>query len=220
MKILRAFTWISSWYEGGGVGLADQKDCFGYDIYNTRHTFCHLSRHALPNVDSRITNLQRNANTYTRSGEKINKLTDLNGFRAALSRRISVWMYQYSFAGRPINSNLGLRFNLCFFDDFLCSLQGLHSIINLFTSKTLNWFCLSRFTYLNSNFELISRLSLPNFEQPGPGVWLKYQKGGWERCSIGFSPLCKWLTSLVVMQLFPTQRTSAKAIPDCGSGEV
>lgn len=54
------------------MGLADQKDCFGYDIYNTRHTFCHLSRHALPNVDSRITNLQRNANTYTRSGEKLN----------------------------------------------------------------------------------------------------------------------------------------------------
>ena len=70
--------------------MADQKDCSGYDIYNTRQTFCHLSRHALPNVDSRITNLQRNANTYTRSGEKINKLTDLNGFRAAPSRRISV----------------------------------------------------------------------------------------------------------------------------------
>ena len=38
--------------------LADQKDCSGYDIYNTRHLFCHLSRHALPNVDSHITNLR------------------------------------------------------------------------------------------------------------------------------------------------------------------
>ena len=72
------------------MGVADQKDSSGYNVYNTRHNFCHLSRHALPNVDTRITNLQRNTNTYARSGEKLNKLKDLNGFRAAPSRRISV----------------------------------------------------------------------------------------------------------------------------------
>lgn len=58
------------------MGVADQKDSSGYNVYNTRHNFCHLSRHALPNDDSRITNLQRNTNTYTRSGEKLNKLVE------------------------------------------------------------------------------------------------------------------------------------------------